>query len=212
VAAAGREVAASRRRLVEAADEEQRRLGDELHAGAEHRLAAIADRLAVLDGPVAAGLATGVAEARAELRAFAHGIRPRTLTEHGLGAALAELASRAAPPVALHADAPRCAPSHEAAAYFVCSEALANVAKYAAATHVEITVARVGDRLRVAVADDGVGGADAALGSGLRGLADRVEALGGALRVDSRPGRGTRLEAELPFEPERPPKEIGAAA
>ena len=126
-------------------------------------------------------------------------MHPRALTEHGLSAALGELASQAAVPVVLDVPRRRFPRPQEAAAYFVCSEGLANVAKYARASGARIGVAPVGPRLIVRVADDGVGGADPARGSGLRGLADRVEALGGTLSVSSPVGVGTRLEAELPI-------------
>jgi signal transduction histidine kinase len=206
IAARVREVAASRRRLVEAGDGERRRLGDQLRTGAEQRVVTISDGLAALagarDGEAAAtlgGLVVELDAARADLRRFAHGIHPRALTEQGLGAALAELAALAAMPVTLAVPDRRCPPTLEAAAFFVCSEALANVAKYAAAARVDIAVSVTNERLVVRVADDGGGGADPARGSGLRGLADRMQALGGDLRVDSPPGAGTRLRAELPI-------------
>jgi signal transduction histidine kinase len=210
IAARVRDVDSSRRRLVEAGDDERRRLGDELHAGVEHRLSAISDRFAALAGArrgepaeELSRLAAELDDARGELRRLAHGIHPRALTELGLAGALAELAVGAPMPVTLSATERRFPPAHEAAAYFVCSEALANVAKHADAARVDIAVAATGDRLVVRVADSGVGGADAARGSGLRGLADRLEALGGTLRVDSPPGAGTQLEAALPIEPSR---------
>jgi signal transduction histidine kinase len=201
-----REVAASRRRLVEAGDDERRRLGEQLRSGAELRLAAISLGLGALAGARVGESAVTLQRldaeldaARADLRRFAQGIHPRALTERGLGAALAELAGQAGVPVTLDVTDERFPATREAAAFFVCSEALANVAKYAAAARVDIYVSRVGERLLVRVADDGAGGADPARGSGLRGLADRVEALGGALRVDSPAGAGTLLEAELPI-------------
>jgi signal transduction histidine kinase len=138
-------------------------------------------------------------DARADLHRFAQGIHPRALTERGLGAALAELAGQAAVPVTLDVTEQRFPATHEAAAFFVCSEALTNVTKYAAVARVDIRVSRVGERLVVRVSDDGAGGADPAGGSGLRGLADRLEALGGALHLDSPAGAGTCLEAELPL-------------
>ena len=126
-------------------------------------------------------------------------MHPRALTEQGLHAALSELADQAALPVALDVPDRRFPRSQEAAAFFVCSEGLANAAKYAEASGVRIEVAVTASRLLVRVADDGAGGADPTRGSGLRGLADRVEALGGTLSVASRVGAGTRLEAELPI-------------
>ena len=128
--------------------------------------------------------------ARADLARFAQGIHPRALTERGLRCALVELADQSAVPVVLTVPHRRFPAPQEAAAYFVCSEGLANVAKYAGASRVRIEVAATGMRLLVRVADDGAGGADPARGSGLRGLADRVEALGGALAVKARPARG----------------------
>ena len=205
------EVAASRRRLVEARDEESRRLGDSLHAGAEHRLAGIRDRISRLaserDGEAAEILRRLVGDfdaTRAELLRFARGVHPRSLTEGGLGEALEELVAQAAVSVRLEVAAGRFPPAQEAAAYFVCSEGLANVAKYAGSASADIAVLATGSELVVRVADDGAGGADPALGSGLRGLADRVEALGGTLRVDSRAGAGTRLQAVLPIPGEGP--------
>ena len=199
------EVAASRRRLVEAGDEQRRRLRDELRSGAERGLADVSRDLAGLAahrrGETAATLSALVAEldaARGDLARFAQGVHPRSLTEHGLPSALGELADQAAIPVVLDVPARRFPAPQEAAAYFVCSEGLANVAKYAEASGARIDVDAAGQRLIVRVADDGRGGADPSRGSGLRGLADRVAALGGALSVDSPPGGGTRLTAELP--------------
>ena len=200
------DVAASRRRLVEAGDEERRRLGAQLGEGPEARLTEVATRLERLaadtGGEVRATLrrlSDEMAITRVQLQEFAQGVRPRTLTEGGLGPALAELAEQSSIPVEVGVPGTRFAPAQELVAYFVCSEALANVAKYANASNARVTVVASMDTLRVRVADDGVGGADARRGSGLRGLADRVEALGGRLRVESPPGGGTRVEASLPF-------------
>jgi len=206
VLARAEQLAASRRRIVEAADAQRRRLQRELSVGAERRLSAVAAEVEALapsvGGNRAAELLSDVerqlAAARAELRELARGIHPTALTEGGLGAALPELAGRASVPVELRVDAGRAPAPVEAAAYFVCAEALANVAKYAAASRVTIDVRRHPDRLAVTIADDGAGGADPGRGTGLRGLTDRVEALGGRLTVVSRPGAGTRLVAELP--------------
>jgi signal transduction histidine kinase len=199
------DVAASRRRLVETGDEERRRLGEQLGAGPEARLAAVAarlERLAAGSGAEAEetlrGLIGGVATSRALLQDLAQGIRPRTLTAGGLRPALAELARESSVPVAVEVPDTRFAPALELAAYFVCSEALANVAKHADAARVRVTVVSSDDRLRIRVDDDGVGGADERHGAGLSGLADRVEALAGRLRVDSPDGGGTRVEAILP--------------
>jgi signal transduction histidine kinase len=204
-----REVAASRRRLVEAGDEQRRRLREQLRGGAEKGLGTVADDLAAVavssNGGSRETLDALVAEldaARSDLARFAQGVHPRALTELGLGAALRELADQAAIPVQLDAPSMRFPEPQEAAAYFVCSEGLANVAKYAEASYVQIEVAAAGRRLVVSVTDDGLGGADPANGSGLRGLSDRVEALGGTLSLASPPGVGTWLAAELPIGPE----------
>jgi signal transduction histidine kinase len=137
--------------------------------------------------------------ARTELREFARGIHPRVLTEEGLAPSLADLAGRATVPVGLNVTQSRFPAPVEAAAYFVCSEALANIGKYAKASRAAIEIAQRDGVLCVSIDDDGRGGANLDAGSGLRGLADRVEALGGRLRVDSPPGRGTVLSAELPL-------------
>jgi signal transduction histidine kinase len=200
------ELAASRRRILEAADAQRRQLERELHDGAQQRLAAVSRHVAPLAQEVGQGRARELvdeverqlAAARAELHALANGIHPAALTSGGLAAALPELAGRAPVPVALDVAELRFPSAVEVAAYFVCAEALTNIAKYAGASRASVNV-RGGDRrLVVAVVDDGVGGADAARGSGLRGLADRVEALGGRLAVDSPAGGGTRLVAEIP--------------
>jgi signal transduction histidine kinase len=200
------EVAASRRRLVEAGDEQRRRLREQLRGGAEQTLVEVSRELAAAaagrEGGTAAALVELVDEldaARTDLARFAQGVHPKALTQHGLSVALGELAGQAVVPVALDVPARRFAAPQEAAVFFLCSEALTNVAKYADASSVSIEVMEAGSRLVVCVADDGRGGADPAGGSGLRGLADRVEALGGTLSVSSRRGAGTRLEAELPL-------------
>jgi signal transduction histidine kinase len=206
VAARVREVAASRRRLVEAGDEQRRRLREELRGGAERRLSDVSDDLAALAADrhdevrdALAALVTELDEARADLAGFAQGVHPRALTEGGLAAALRELAEQAAVPVVLDVPSRRFPAPHEAAVFFLCSEALANVAKYARASGARIEVAATGSGLLVRVADDGRGGADPGRGTGLRGLADRVEALGGTLSLTSPRGAGTRLEAVLPI-------------
>ena len=201
-----REVAASRRRLVEAGDEARRRLREQLRSGAEQRLAEVSAELAACadqhDGVTAVALVAlvrGLDAASEDLARFAQGVHPRALTEHGLAEAIGDLAGHAPVPVVVHVPSCRFPAAQEAAAYFVCSEALANVAKYAEATFASITVADGGARLVVCVMDDGRGGAEPARGSGLRGLNDRVEALGGRLSVSSPAGAGTRVEAELPI-------------
>ena len=200
------DVAASRRRLVEAGDEERRRLGEQLSEGPETRLAEVGTRLKRLAtraggdvGDTLRRLSDEVAASRVQLQEFAQGIRPRALTEGGLRLALTELAKRSSVPVEVDVPADRFAPAHELVAYFVCSEALANVAKYAGASQARVTVLASERELGVLVADDGVGGADPRRGSGLQGLADRVEALGGRLHVESPLGGGTRVAAVLPM-------------
>jgi signal transduction histidine kinase len=194
------QVEASRRRIVEAADEQRRRLERELHDGAEQRLAQVAELLADSGEPLAE-VRAGLDDARVELREIARGIRPRALAEHGLRAAIEELAERTAVPVGVIVPAERFPPAVEAAIYFLCSEALTNVAKYADASHATVSVSTNGGQLLVDVVDDGVGGANLSAGTGLRGLADRIEALGGHLRLKSAAGTGTRVMAEIPLSP-----------
>jgi signal transduction histidine kinase len=191
------EVEASRRRIVEAADEQRRRLEQELREGAEARLARVAEMLVE---PPLDHIGRSLAAARAELRELARGIHPATLTASGLAAAIAELAARSAVPVDVDVTVPRLPAAVEAAAYFVCAEGLTNVAKYARAPRARVSVRTLDGWLSVEVADEGTGGAEPSRGSGLRGLADRAEAIGGSLRVESPPGRGTRLVATLPLE------------
>jgi signal transduction histidine kinase len=205
------ELRASRARLVEAGDTERRRLERNLHDGAQARLVGVLMLLGQARSQVAADseaaelLDRGLGELKtslAELRELARGIHPAVLTERGLGPALQALASRAPVPVTLEADGDELLPGRvKVAAYFVVSEALANVAKYSRATEATVAVRRSGGRVTVEVADDGVGGADAARGSGLRGLADRVAALDGAMVVESPAGHGTRLQVEIPCGP-----------
>jgi signal transduction histidine kinase len=204
-----REVHASRARIVEAADAARRRVERDLHDGAQQRLVTVALALrlarsqlgAVPPAELAALLEEAGAElsgALDELRELARGIYPVLLTDAGLGPALASLAERSPVPVVVGAvPERRWAPPVEHACYFVASEALVNAVKHAKAGAVAIGVRVDGGVLRIEVADDGVGGADPS-GSGLRGLADRVAALGGALEVDSPPGAGTRVEATIP--------------
>lgn len=204
------ELAASRRRIVEAGDAQRRRLERELSDGAERRLDVV---MHLLDDALREATGAEVAElgelenellsARAELHAFAQGIRPSLLGEGGLAAALPVLAGRAPVPVELVVDVGRLVPAVEAAVYFVCSEALANVAKHASATRVSVVVAGRADEVMVTITDDGIGGADPSRGSGLRGLTDRVEALGGRLDVGDRSGGGTAVTVTIPL-PDRP--------
>jgi len=192
------EVEASRRRILEASDRQRELFEQELREGPEQRLAHVASLLEGSGGPLDA-VGETLAAARAELRAFARGMHPATLTEAGLEVAVEELAEQSPLPVDVVVPGTRSPPAVEVAAYFVCSESLANVAKYARASHVQIAIARGGERLTVAVSDDGVGGADPSTGSGLRGLGDRVATLGGRMSVASPPGGGTRVAVELPY-------------
>ena len=205
------ELRASRARMVDAADAERRRLERNLHDGTQQRLVSISMALGLAESkleadPRAAGqileeARQALGTALQELREFSQGIHPAVLTERGLGPALKELVYLA--PMSIKLDVPddeRLPEPVESAAYYVVAEALANVAKYASAAAVSVTVERLNGSTIIEVADDGVGGADPAGGSGLRGLSDRVEALGGTLAVESAPGRGTRLRAEIPCE------------
>jgi signal transduction histidine kinase len=201
------EVQASRERIVAAGDAERRRLERNLHDGAQQRLVALSLQLRLLEGRVGddpsaqelvSTASAELAQSLHELRELARGIHPAVL-DHGLAAALDSLAARSTVPatVAYEADGDLPEPV-ELAAYFVASEALTNVAKYAHATTASVRVSRQGPNAVIEIADDGVGGADEAGGSGLRGLADRVEALDGRLTVVSPPGAGTTVIAELP--------------
>jgi signal transduction histidine kinase len=189
------DVEAARRRIVEAADAERRRLEGVLQKGAIRRLSQVADLLPA-DG--SDDLRANLDASQVLLREFARGIHPRILTESGLPAALAELADACQTAVELQVPTVRLAAAIEATAYFVCSEALANIGKYAQAVHVLIEVASRDGEVIIEVTDDGIGGADPARGSGLRGLGDRVQALGGTFVVGSQPGAGTRLTAVIP--------------
>jgi signal transduction histidine kinase len=183
---------------VEAGDAERRRLEGELREGAERRLAHVTELLADR-APAADGLQGELQAARAALTEFARGVHPRTLTEAGLAAALAELRARCPVPVQVSVPEQRLEPAVEAAIYYLCAEALTNIAKHAQASQAGVRVQRRAGLVVVEIWDDGVGRADAAGGSGLRGLADRVQALQGRLRVESPPGEGTHLLAELPL-------------
>jgi signal transduction histidine kinase len=201
------EVQASRERIVAAGDAERRRLERNLHDGAQQRLVALSLQLRLLEGrvgddPSAQELittaSTELAQSLAELRELARGIHPAVL-DHGLAAALDSLAARSPVATTVSYEASDRLPEPvELAAYFVASEALANVGKYAEATAVTVRVSQLGAKAVIAIADDGVGGAKENGGTGLRGLADRVEALEGRLTVVSPPGAGTVVTAELP--------------
>ena len=196
-------------RIAAACDGARRRLERDLHDGAQQRLVALSLRLRLLGarlapdseaGSLLASAQNELAEALKELRDLAHGLHPATLNDHGLPAALRSLAARATLPVELDValdDRPD--EAVEVAAYYVVSECLTNVAKYARAGRATVTVAEEAGELVAEVADDGIGGASLAKGSGLQGLADRVGALGGRLTVESAAGEGTVVEARIPL-------------
>jgi signal transduction histidine kinase len=203
------ELRASRARIVEAADAERRRIERNLHDGTQQRLVSISMALGLAEARLAsdpeavAGVLReareSLGEALQELRELSQGIHPGLLSERGLGPALHELAYRAPVPVQIDVGLESRLPEPvEAAAYYLVAEALANVAKHSSATGASVSVARHNGLAVVAIDDDGQGGADPARGSGLRGLADRVEALGGRLEVASGNGGGTRIRAEIP--------------
>jgi len=202
------ELQASRARLVGATDAERRRIERDLHDGTQQRLVSIAMSLGLLEaklpargdaGPLLRETRAALAVALEELRELTHGITPPLLVERGLSAALDELCRRASLPTHPRLEVDRRLPDEvESAAYFVASEALANAAKHSHATEVRVAAWCAGGQLNLEVTDDGIGGAGPDGGSGLRGLADRVEALGGRFTVSSPPGRGTTLRAEIP--------------
>ena len=205
---AGR-LAASRKRLVEASDTERRRLEHNLHDGAQQRLTALVVRLQLgaersRRTPERAPAMFEAAEqelsaAIEELRDLAHGIHPVLLTEQGFAVAVTRLAARSAVPVRVHAlPAARLDESVEATGYYVVAEAITNAQRHASAEAIDVRTAAADGRLVIEVADDGVGGADESRGSGLVGLRDRVEALGGSFAVDSPAGGGTRIVAAIP--------------
>jgi signal transduction histidine kinase len=199
-------------RIVTAADDTRRRIERDLHDGAQQRLVALALRLRIAQRSVppdatelgqalsdVADELTGVIE---ELREMARGIHPAILAQGGLGPALRTLSRRSEIPVEIEVNVDGRLPDQvEVAAYYVVAETLTNVARHAHARIVRIEAGVEDGRLCLAVSDDGVGGADAARGSGLTGLADRVQALGGNFTVDSPPGNGTRLTVALPLLP-----------
>src|SRR5215472_5169711 len=212
-------LARSRADLVAAADAERRRIERDLHDGAQQRLVSLAmnlgmarERFEAEPEPVRQALAAAHDEAvlaLTELREFIRGLHPAVLNDRGLNAALSGLAARAPLPVRLRVDVPQPAsPGVEAVAYFIVSEAIANVVKHAQATQAYVTVTRADDVLRIAVTDDGRGGAvpstpltpSAGDGTGLRGLAQRAAAVDGTLSIDSPPGGPTVITAELPCE------------
>jgi signal transduction histidine kinase len=205
------ELDASRARIVAAADGARKRIERDLHDGIQQRLVALALELRAAEATVSPDLpelraqlvqvAGGLVGALDDLREISQGIHPAILAEGGLGPALKSLARRSAVPVELRVRLEIRLPEHvEVAAYYVVSEALANVAKHGRASAVGVSVAAADGGLHVSIRDDGIGGADPARGSGLTGLTDRVEALGGRIAVLSPVGQGTSVVVELPFE------------
>ncbi len=199
----------SRRRIVQAGLEARRRLERDLHDGAQQQLVTLSIDLQLLRAKVADAEAQALVDEAAEtlalavseLRELARGLHPAILTERGLPPSLEALAARTPVPVELDLQVEGRLPSSvEAAAYFVCAEALTNVSRYAHARHARVALARVDGALRVEIADDGVGGADPRKGSGLGGLRDRLGAVDGELSIDSPVGGGTQLVATIPLE------------
>ncbi len=210
-AEAREELHASRARIVEAGDAERRRLERNLHDGAQQRLVSLSLSLRLAQArlrtdaeaadEILAGASVELALALEELRELARGIHPAVLTDRGLGPALESLADRTPVPVSLESVPKERLPAPvEAAAFYVVSEALANVTKYAEATAASVRIATENGYAVVEVSDDGIGGADPKGGSGLRGLSDRVSALEGRLAIVSTPGAGTRIRAEIPVD------------
>jgi signal transduction histidine kinase len=210
------QLAASRRRIVAASDEARRRIERDLHDGTQQRLVSLGLTARAAEANVNADrdelraelsrIAAGLADAVAELQELSRGIHPAVLSERGLGSALRTLARRSAVPVDLDvALDTRCPEPVEIAAYYVASEALANAMKHAQASHIEISLAARHGGLLLSVGDDGVGGADPARGSGLAGLTDRVEALGGSIQLHSPAGAGTLITVDLPLQYESAP-------
>jgi signal transduction histidine kinase len=202
------ELRGSRARIVEAAQNERRLLERDLHDGAQQRLIALSLNLSLLEARIDGSdeVRAGIDQARreisaslGELREIARGIHPAVVSAHGLGVALEHLVARAPIPVELHVGFEDRLPEPlEVAAYYVVAESLANVAKHAQATSVRIDAVQDNGELVLEIVDDGIGGADSERGSGIRGLADRVEALNGRLRVWTPVGGGTRVKAEIP--------------
>ncbi|HEY6496724.1 MAG TPA: GAF domain-containing sensor histidine kinase [Trebonia sp.] len=206
------ELSASRARIVAAADETRRRIERDLHDGIQQRLVSLALKAQMIETmtPRPAGhiqgelsrLAYGLGTALDELREISHGIHPALLSESGLGPALEALARRSAVPVELDLNlGPRLDKHVEAAGYYIASEAITNAAKHAQASVIDVCVDARDGALTLSVSDDGVGGADPSRGSGIIGLRDRVEALGGTILVLSPSGQGTTLHVQLPADP-----------
>jgi signal transduction histidine kinase len=207
------QLAASRARLVQASDAERRRLERNLHDGAQQRLIALSLTMQLAQSRIATnpddaagllGTATDeLAAALTDLRELANGIHPAVVSERGLADALTTVARRAPFPVEIvSVPAERLPESVEVATYYLVSEALTNSAKHAQASSARLAISRAGDRAVVEISDDGIGGADLTMGSGLRGLGDRIGALGGRLAIDSPLGRGTTIRATIPLRSE----------
>jgi signal transduction histidine kinase/uncharacterized protein YhfF len=212
------EIAASRARVVHAADQERRRIERNLHDGAQQRLLAVSHLLGLAqrkleDGPVDASVLVRQAHGEAtaafkEVQELARGLHPAALTQHGLRVPMDSLAATLPMPLEIEALPERRLPEVlEITVYYFVSEAATNAAKHARASVVRVSVVLKGRTLEIEVSDDGVGGANATGGSGLRGLADRIEALGGTLELDSPPGEGTRIAASIPLAPWRDARE-----
>ncbi|HEX2785885.1 MAG TPA: histidine kinase [Ilumatobacteraceae bacterium] len=202
------ELAGSRARVIEAGQKERQRLERDLHDGAQQRLVALSLELSLLQEQLGGdhdlttrldGAKRQIAVSLAELRDVAHGLHPAVVSGHGLVVALEELAAHSPVPIRLTIEIEgRLAEQIEVAAYYMVCESLTNIGKHAQATEAAITVAREAGSIVIEVVDDGVGGADTERGSGIRGLADRIEALGGRLQVWTPRGGGTRVRAEIP--------------
>jgi signal transduction histidine kinase len=212
----GTEIHASRARILDAADEARRRLERDLHDGAQQRLVLAAMTLkeaqAEARGTLAERLVADafelVQQGLTELRDLARGIHPAALSERGLGAALKDLVAASPVPVDLRVLEGRISPAAEAAIYFTVAEALTNVAKHSHAALVSVQVEVKGGEIIARVADDGVGGVRVTAGSGLLGLYDRLDAIGGSLTVESPPGEGTTICARIPLRSHDQPAEI----
>ncbi len=214
------ELQASRTRIVEAADDARRRIERDLHDGAQQRFVTASMQLGMAIRAVRRGdfdqLAQRLAGVRAELdgglaelRELARGIHPTVLSDHGLRPAVDALAARSTVRVSVHGElSRRAAPSVEATLYFTIAEALTNVSKYAEATAAVVTIANTDKHAQVEIADDGRGGADPANGTGLRGLVDRLGALGGHLHVHGNAAGGTTVHAVVPLDPRQVSRDL----
>jgi signal transduction histidine kinase len=206
---------ASRARLVAASDTERRRLEHNLHDGAQHRLSALAMRLGMAaahardahepGAPFLDAAGEELILAIDELRELAHGIHPAALTDLGLAAAITSVAARSTVPVTVELPSTRFGETSEATAYYLITEALTNAQKHAHASSMHVRATTTPRTIHLEVVDDGVGGAAESAGTGLKGLRDRVEALGGTFEIDSSAGHGTRVVAAIPAA-RRPPR------